>query len=199
MSLKQMATRKKYPLIIAVGSVLLFLSNCRQDMHDQPRYESLEASDFFEDGSASRRPPEGTVARGQLRDDELLYTGKVSGEIASVFPFRITQDILARGQQRFNVFCSPCHDRVGRGRGIIVQRGMKQPPSFHITRLREAGPGYFFDVMTNGYGVMYSYASRIPVHDRWAIAAYISALQLSQNAGFDDVSKSDLERVEGNK
>jgi len=175
--------------------MLLVQSNCRQDMHDQPKYESLETSEFFEDGSASRLPPEGTVARGHLRDDELLYTGKENGEIAQVFPYPVTREMLTRGQQRYNIFCSPCHDRVGTGRGIIVQRGLKQPPSFHIVRLREAAPGHFFDVITNGYGVMYSYASRVPVHDRWAIIAYIRALQLSHNASFGDVSEADLEKI----
>jgi hypothetical protein len=194
--MNQMITGKGLPLAIAVFAGLFFVS-CRQDMHDQPRYESMEASDFFENGSASRRPPEGTVARGHLRNDELLYTGKVNGRIADVFPYKMTKEILARGQERYNIFCSPCHDRVGTGRGIIVQRGMKQPPSFHIVRLREAEAGYFFDVMTNGYGIMYSYASRIPVHDRWAIGAYIRALQLSQNAGFSEVSEMDLEQLEG--
>jgi hypothetical protein len=198
MSLSQITARKRHLFFVAFFSVLLLMqSNCRQDMHDQPKYESLEASDFFEDGSASRRPPEGTVARGHLQDDELLYTGKTNGEIAGVFPYQITRDILARGQERYNVFCSPCHDRVGSGRGIIVERGMKQPPSFHIVRLREAEPGHFFDVITNGYGVMYSYASRVPAHDRWAIVAYIRALQLSQSASLGDVSESDLERVKG--
>jgi hypothetical protein len=198
MNWKQMI-RKEQPTVQTMFFTLLLLmpTSCRQDMHDQPRYESMEASDFFADGSASRRPPEGTVARGHLRDDELLYTGKVNGEIANVFPYQITQDVLTRGQQRYNIFCSPCHDRVGRGRGIIVERGMKQPPSFHIVRLREAEPGYFFDVITNGYGLMFSYASRVPVHDRWAIAAYIRALQLSQNATFGEVSATDLARIEG--
>ena len=196
MSPSQMTVRNRRLSLVAFLSVLFLIqSNCRQDMHDQPKYESLEASDFFEDGSASRRPPEGTVARGHLRDDELLYSGKTNGEIARFFPYKITRDILRRGQQRYNIFCSPCHDRVGNGRGIIVERGMKQPPSFHIVRLREAEPGHFFDVITNGYGAMYSYASRVPVQDRWAIVAYIRALQLSQNASFGDVSESDLERI----
>ena len=198
MCLDQMTFRKGHLLLVAFSSALfLFQSNCRQDMHDQPKYESLEASGFFDDGSASRRPPEGTVARGQLRNDELLYTGKSNGKFAGVFPYRITRDILARGRNRYNIFCSPCHDQVGNGRGIIVESGMKQPPSLHIVRLREAEPGHFFDVITNGYGLMYSYASRVPVHDRWAIVAYIRALQLGQNASFGDVSESDLARVEG--
>lgn len=196
MSFNQMTTRRGHAAFIAFCALLLLMeSNCRQDMHDQPKYESMEASDFFEDGSASRLPPEGTVARGQLREDELLYSGKLNGEITGVFPYPITRDILTRGRERYNIFCSPCHDRVGTGRGIIVERGMKRPPSFHIVRLREADPGHFFDVITNGYGVMYSYASRVPVQDRWAIVSYIRALQLSQNATFGDVSEADLERT----
>ena len=166
-------------------------------MHDQPKYESLEASDFFGDGKASHRPPEGTVARGQLREDELLYTGKTNDDMSMVFPYQITRDILTRGHQRYNVFCSPCHDRAGTGKGIIVERGMKQPPSLHIVRLKEAVPGYFFDVITNGYGEMYGYATRVPVHDRWAIVAYIRALQLSQGASLGDVSQEDVKRIKG--
>lgn len=189
-------TRPRFWLAFLLG-VLLLPAGCRQDMHDQPKYESLEASDFFDNRSASRHPPEGTVPRGHLQDDTLLFTGKIKGETAGVFPFQVTREVLKRGQERYNIFCSPCHDRAGTGRGIIVERGMKQPPSFHIVRLREAGPGHFFDVITNGYGVMYSYASRVPVRDRWSIAAYIRALQLSQNAGLGDVAESDLEKLEG--
>ncbi len=165
-------------------------------MHDQPRYESYEASDFFTDGMASRIPPEGTIPQGGLRQGELLYTGKVDGKDSELFPFPITQNILVRGQNRYNIYCSPCHDKVGTGKGIIVRRGMKQPPSFHIARLREAPPGYFFDVMSNGFGVMFSYSSRVQPRDRWAIAAYIRALQLSQNASYGDVSEEDLEKLE---
>jgi len=165
-------------------------------MHDQPRYESYEASDFFTDGMASRIPPEGTIPQGGLRQGELLYTGKVDGKDSELFPFPITENILVRGQNRYNIYCSPCHDKVGTGKGIIVRRGMKQPPSFHIARLREAPPGYFFDVMSNGFGVMFSYSSRVQPRDRWAIAAYIRALQLSQNASYGDVSEEDLEKLE---
>jgi len=192
-------TANKWQLMLAAFLLALCLLQlgCRQDMHDQPKYESLEASDFFEDGSASRQPPEGTIARGHLREDDLLYTGKTNGELSAVFPYPISRDILERGRQRYDIFCSPCHDKVGSGKGIIVERGMKRPPSFHIVRLREAEPGHFYDVITNGYGVMYSYASRVPVHDRWAIVAYIRALQLSQNASFGDVKESDLKQIEG--
>ena len=166
---------------------LALVTACRQDMHDQPRYDPLEASTFFEDGRSSRPIVEGTVARGQLRIDEHFYAGKVDGELVNTFPFPITQEIMERGQERYNIFCSPCHDRTGYGRGMIVQRGFRQPTSFHIDRLREAPVGYFFDVITNGFGAMYSYSDRIAPRDRWAIIAYVRALQLSQNATLEDI------------
>ncbi|MGH7495773.1 MAG: c-type cytochrome [bacterium] len=172
---------------IIVLAFCLLTTACRQDMHDQPRYEPLERSSFFSDQRASRPTVEGTVARGQLNLDEHLHTGKINGELAAVFPFPIDKNVLLRGQERFNIFCSPCHGRVGDGQGMIVQRGFRQPQSFHIQRLRESPPGYYFDVITNGFGAMYSYAARVPVEDRWAIAAYIRALQLSQNATWKDV------------
>lgn len=178
---------------------LVVVSGCRLDMHDQPRYESYEASEFFEDGQASRIPPAGTVARGFLKEDELLYTGRVDGVESEQFPFPVTMELLHRGQERYDVFCSPCHDRVGTGNGMIVQRGLKQPPSFHIVRLKEASPGYFFNVITNGYGSMFSYASRIPPRDRWAVIAYIRALQLSQGATYGDVPEEDLEQLEASE
>lgn len=164
-------------------------------MHDQPRYEPLEASTFFKDGRASRPQVPGTVARGQLKIDGLLYSGKIAGKPVDAFPFPITKDILARGQERYNIFCAPCHARIGDGAGMIVQRGMRQPPSFHIQRLREAPAGYYFDVITNGFGAMYSYADRVAVNDRWAIVAYIRALQLSQNAALEDVPASQRQQL----
>lgn len=169
---------------------------CRLDMHDQPRYESYEASSFFEDGSAGRIPPRGTVAQGELLADELFYRGKLNGEDADAFPFPVTRELLDRGQEQFNIYCAPCHDRAGTGHGIIVERGMKQPPSLHILRLREAPVGHFFDVITNGYGEMFGYASRIPPRDRWAIVAYIRALQLSQHADVSELAPADLQRLE---
>jgi mono/diheme cytochrome c family protein len=170
--------------ILAV--TLVITTACRQDMHDQPRHEPLEGSAFFQDGRASRPLVEGTVAREHLRLDDHFYTGKVGGEVVKTFPFAMTKDVLARGQERYNIYCSPCHDQMGTGQGMIVQRGFRAPPSYHIDRLREAPVGYFFDVITNGFGAMYSYADRISPQDRWAIIAYIRALQLSQNATLDD-------------
>jgi hypothetical protein len=167
-------------------------------MHDQPKYEPLEQSTFFSDRRASRMPVEGTVARGQLHEDTHYYNGKVGDQSARTFPMKLDEKIVKRGQERFNIFCSPCHDQTGSGMGMVVRRGFKRPPSLHIDRLREAPVGYYFDVITNGFGVMSSYAEQVPVSDRWAIIAYIRALQLSQNATIADVPenhKEELERV----
>jgi mono/diheme cytochrome c family protein len=172
---------------IALGVLAAAVLGCRQDMFNQPKIRPLQASTFFADGRASRPLPEDTVARGELRADELLYTGRIGGMVADKFPFPVTAGVLDRGQQRFDIFCAPCHGRVGDGNGMIVQRGFKTPPSFHTDRLRQAPAGHFFDVMTNGFGVMYDYRSRIVAEDRWAIAAYIRALQLSQHASADDL------------
>jgi mono/diheme cytochrome c family protein len=170
-----------------VGICLLLTVGCRQDMQDQPRYEALDASDFFEDGRASRPLVEGTVAQGQLRLDEQLYTGKINGVLAATLPVPLSRQLLERGRERYNIYCSPCHDRAGSGQGIVVRRGFRRPSSLHIDRLREAPLGYFFEVMTNGFGAMMDYAAQVTPHDRWAIAAYIRALQLSQHATLADV------------
>ncbi len=175
-----------------LGAIALALAAagvaCRQDMHDQPKFIPLRGpSDFYSDQRSERPIVEGTVARGLLRDDELLETGKVNGQDTSEFPFTIDQNVLACGQERFNIYCSPCHDRTGSGNGMIVRRGYRRPPSFHIDRLRGMPVGYFFDVITHGFGVMPDYAAQIPVDDRWAIVAYVRALQLSQHATLADV------------
>lgn len=184
----------------AILVVSTALAACRQDMHDAPRYEPLEASAFFADGRSARPLVQNTVARGMLREDELLYTGRIGGELADEFPMPVTAEMMARGRERFNVFCSPCHGRTGAGNGMIVQRGFRAPPSFDEERLRTAPVGHFFDVMTNGFGAMQDYASQVPVADRWAIAAYIRALQLSQRATLADVPpdrRADLDRPAG--
>jgi mono/diheme cytochrome c family protein len=162
---------------------VLCATACRQDMHNQPRYKPFAATSFFGDGRSERPAIEDTVARGQLHLDEARYTGKQNGKDIAYFPIQITRADVARGQERFNIFCSPCHGRLGDGHGMIVSRGLRQPPSYYDPRLVNAPVGHFFDVMSNGYGAMYSYASRVPVDDRWRIASYIRALQLSQNAG----------------
>jgi len=172
---------------LGVVAVSLALAGCRQDMHDAPRYEPLEANPFFANDAASRPLVANTVARGLLREDTHLNEGKVNGQLATTFPMPVTAEVMARGQERFNVFCSPCHGRTGSGNGMVVQRGFRAPPSYHEDRLRNAPVGYFFDVMTNGFGAMQDYASQVPVADRWAIAAYIRALQLSQRATVADV------------
>ena len=176
--------------LLVLSAALAAGLGCRQDMFDQPKVRPLQSSTFFADGRASRPLPEDTVARGQLRGDELLYTGRIGGIVADAFPFPVTKAVLDRGQERFDVFCSPCHGRTGYGDGMIVQRGFKPPPSFHIDRLRQAPAGHFFDVMTNGFGVMYDYRSRVTPEDRWAIAAYIRALQLSQHASASDLDEA---------
>jgi hypothetical protein len=157
-----------------------------QEMRDQPRLDPLEASDFFDDGVASRPLPPGTVPRGHLNQDPRFAAGRDGNRLAERFPVEVTRKMLERGQERYNIFCAVCHGRVGDGLGMVVRRGFKQPPSYHTDRLRSAPPGYFFDVMTNGFGTMPSYAAQVEPADRWAIAAYIRALQLSQNATLAD-------------
>ena len=176
------APRRVRVCVLAVLLSALGTTGCRQDMHNQPRYKPLAGTTFFDDGRSARPTIEDTVARGQLHLDQARYTGKQNGKDIESIPIQITRADLARGQERFNIYCSPCHGRLGNGRGMIVLRGLRQPPSYHDPRLVTAPIGHFFDVMTNGFGAMYSYASRVPVDDRWRIAAYIRALQLSQDA-----------------
>ena len=185
------------PSLVLLGLILLTTTGCYQVMAAEGKLEPLQEDDFFDDSRSARPIIPGTVAQGQFQEDELFSTGMVDGEPADLFPMEVTAEVMARGQERYNIFCSPCHGRLGNGQGMIVQRGFKEPPSFHIDRLREAPAGYYFDVMTNGFGVMVSYASRVPPEDRWAIAAYIRALQLSQNATLDDVPAADRDQLEG--
>ena len=181
---------------IVIGYLAL-VTGCRQDMHNQPKFKPLRADPFFADGRSARPLVAGTVARGSLQEDDHLYLGRVNNEFVKTFPFPITEQVLQRGHERFNIFCSPCHGRVGDGEGAIVQRGLKHPPSYHIERLREAPVGYFFNVITNGFGAMFDYADRVPVRDRWAIIAYIRALQLSQHATIDDVPQDKRQELAG--
>jgi hypothetical protein len=177
--------------------VLLLAAGCRQEMADQRRYEPLEASSFFPDHRAARPLPMGAVARGTLNEDEHLFTGRVKGELATTFPFEITPEVLQRGRERYNIFCTPCHDHVGSGNGMAVRRGFRRPPpSFHMDRLREAPPGHFFDVITNGFGAMNDYAAQIKPRDRWAIVAYVRVLQLSQYATVADLPAEDQQQLE---
>jgi hypothetical protein len=178
-----------------LGALAMLLSGCRLDMHIQPKYLPYEPSKFFADGRSERQPVPGTVARGHLRLDELLYTGKENGVVSNRFPFPITRADLERGRERFNIYCTPCHDYTGSGNGMIVQRGFPQPPSYHILRLRQAPVGHFFEVMTNGFGAMYSYEARIQPEDRWRIAAYIRVLQLSEDAALQDVPEAERQKL----
>lgn len=167
-------------------------------MYNQPRYKPLTPSEFFEDGASARPLLPNVIPRGQLREDDLLYQGKMpDGKLAVAVPIPVTKELLARGQERYNIFCSVCHGLTGQGNGMIVLRGFPPPNSYHSDRLRNAPPGYFFDIITNGYGVMYPYNYRLPdVNDRWAIVAYIRALQLSRNATPDDVSAEERKKLE---
>jgi len=178
-------------------ALAFFTAGCRQDMHDQPKYRPFRPSPLFADGRASRPLVPDTVARGHLNDDALLYTGKSGDAFTDTLPFPATAETLRRGQERYNIFCAPCHDRVGNGGGMIVLRGYRRPPSFHSDRLRQQPAGYFFDVITRGFGAMPNYAQQISARDRWAIVAYLRALQLSQYATLTDVpaeERSTLER-----
>jgi mono/diheme cytochrome c family protein len=172
-------------LALAAGALVLSAA-CRQDMHDQPKYRPLRASAFFADGRASRPLIDGTIARGELDLDVAHATGKAGKEYAAN-PLPPVEATYRRGRGRYDIYCSPCHDRAGTGHGMIVERGYKTPPTFHDDRLRQVADGYLFEVMTQGFGVMPSYAVQVPVEDRWAIAAWIRVLQRSQNATLDDV------------
>ena len=187
--------RRAFALRVSVVAFPLLLAGCRQDMHDAPRYDPLEASATNPNASSAQPLVAGTVPRGFLNEDEHLYTGRIGGQPADAFPFAITRADLDRGQERFNIYCSPCHSRIGDGNGMVVQRGFRQAASLHIDRLRKSPPGYFFDVITNGFGAMPSYAAQIPAHDRWRIAAYVRALQLSQAAGAADVPAAEFEKL----
>lgn len=165
-------------------------------MQDQPKVLPDAASRFFADGRGNRPLVAGTVAHGSFREDPAYFEGKVDGRLVPELPVPTTRRLLERGRERYDIFCSPCHDRVGDGAGMIVQRGFRRPPSFHIPRLREAPAGHFYDVISNGFGVMLSYGAQVPVEDRWAIVAYIRALQLSQNATPGDVPPEERAKLD---
>jgi hypothetical protein len=199
--------RRKVPvgaasLLVVLALLLVDLPGCRSEMYDQPRYKPYHASGFFDDGASARPLPEGTIPRRDPRERgnasaELFDTGKTAGKLAETLPFPVDRSVLARGQERFRIFCTPCHGELGNGQGMIVRRGFNPPPSFHSDELRKEPVGHFFDVMTHGFGTMYSYASRVPARDRWAIAAYIRALQLSQHALAADLQPQDRSQLSG--
>jgi len=183
--------------IAAIALVaLLSLGACRQKMANQPRYDPLESSDFFADGMSARPRIEGTVARGELSADPFFDTGKVNGAVADGFPIPVTIEVIDRGHERYDIYCSECHSRTGDGNGMIPARGYRRPPSFHTETLRTATTGHLFDVMTNGFGAMPPYGKMIPPRDRWAIVAYIRALQLSQHATVADVPANDRAQLD---
>jgi mono/diheme cytochrome c family protein len=187
---------KRSAATLLVAGALPLLAGCRQDMHDQPKYQPLEASELFADGAASRTPVEGTVARGMLRDDSRLYRGmEADGSFVAEIPLPLTADLVARGRQRFDIYCSPCHGRTGEGQGMVVSRGFKQPESLHAERLRQSQDGYFYDVISNGFGQMSSYSSQVKPVDRWAIVAYVRALQLSRQVPADLLSETERQRL----
>jgi len=185
------------PMLIALAT--LGLVACRPDMTNQPKAKPLSESDFFSNGANARQPPAHTIARGDAREDTAFYTGQTNGTYVTQLPVKLTRELMIHGREHFDAICAECHDRTGSGNGMVVQRGFPQPPSFHVDRLRNAPIGHFFDVMTNGYGVMYSYATRVEPEDRWAIAAYIRALQLSHNATLSDVDPADRATLDSKK
>jgi len=185
--------------LLGASALLLTMAACRQDMHDQPKYRGYRGSDFFADGQSARPLVANTVARGHLNDDVLLQTGKDGQNDSNVFPFPITDQVMARGQERFNIYCSPCHGQTGDGDGMVVRRGFRHPPAYSDERLRNQPIGHFYDVITNGFGAMPDYQAQIPVNDRWAIVAYVKALQLSSYASLDDVPAADRSRLDENR
>jgi mono/diheme cytochrome c family protein len=168
-------------------------------MANQPRAKPLSQSDFFSNGTSARKPPPYTVAYGEPRENTAFYTGLTNGIYITQLPVKLTPELLQRGRERFEAICAECHDCTGSGNGMVVRRGFPQPPSFHVDRLRNAPIGHFYDVITRGYGVMYSYASRVEPPDRWAIAAYIRALQLSHNAKPSDVDLAERAKLESTR
>lgn len=190
-----LARRSRRVLPVLVVGLALVLSACGRNMYDQPRAEAYEASPFFADGTSSRPLPEGTVSRERGDIDPVYLTGQGPDGLVTELPVELTSELLLRGQERYDIFCAACHNYNGDGRGMIVQKGFPQPTSFHDQRLLDSPVGYVFNAITNGFGRMYSYASRVPVEDRWAIAAYVKALQLSQNATIDDIPPDVLDTL----
>jgi len=193
------AAKRRGISLFAAAAILLVCTGCRLDMHVQPRYNPYDPTDFFADGQSARTPVTGTVPRGELAlgPQELLYTGKLNGELVDEFPFPVTRQVLERGRERFNIYCEPCHGMTGDGDGMIVQRGFRHPPSLHSDHLRSAPAGHFFDVISNGFGVMYPYGYRIVPRDRWAIVAYIRALQLSRQVSINGLSAAERKILQG--
>jgi mono/diheme cytochrome c family protein len=193
---ERMSQRPRLHLLrLAWLPLCLLLTACHVDMYDQPRYTANQPSEFFADGRAMRPPPANTVAMGSFDDQSAMFTGRLNGELAVELPMELTADLLERGQTRYNAFCAPCHGLTGEGNGVAAYRGGMPVPTLHNDRLRTVAIGYYFDVITNGINRMYSYANRIPAEDRWAVAAYVRALQLSQNANADDLNPEERQQL----
>jgi mono/diheme cytochrome c family protein len=189
------AKTRPVPRLFAVGLVALACAGCRQDMQDQPKFVPQRSTTFFADGRSVRPQVAHTVARGQLGEDSFFYTGLIDGKEADLMPFPVSMQVLARGQERFNIYCTPCHGRLGDGNGMVVLRGFRQPPSYYSERLMHAPVGHFFDVISNGFGAMPSYATRVETDDRWRVVAYIRALQLSESATPADVPPGQVQTL----
>jgi mono/diheme cytochrome c family protein len=178
-------------LLVAATS----LAGCRQDMHNTPVGQPLRESMFFKNGSTARPLVEDTVARGTLQDDASFFTGKNGAADADALPFPLTAEVLDRGEQRYDIYCSPCHGLTGNGDGMIVRRGYRAPPSYHTDRMQQMAIGHFYDVISNGFGAMPDYKAQIAPRDRWAIAAYVRALQLSQHAVAAELTPEERQKV----
>jgi len=183
--------------LVLICAAALLESACRQDMQDQPKYKPLAVSSFFADGRSARPIPPGTVAMNELDDTDSFHTGSnATGDFLESIPLPITTALLRRGEQRFDIFCSPCHDRLGTGHGMVAQRGFQIPKDLDSDRIRQEPPGYIFQVISNGYGAMPDHRDQIAVRDRWAIVAYLRALELSRNARLTDVPAQEQSRLE---
>ena len=184
---------RMFQVLSSLAFIALFCASCRQDMQDQPKYKPLAVSRFFSDGKSARQLVDGTMV---YNPDGKAPPPESEVSKATTLPFELTSQVMDRGQGRFNIYCTPCHGRLGYGDGMVVQRGFRAPPSYHIERLRQAPIGHFYDVMTNGIGAMPIYADKVTPEDRWAIAAYIRALQLSQRATLNDAPQAERSRLE---
>jgi cytochrome c553 len=190
------AVYKSVRLLAFVLVLALLLTSCGRNMYQQPKKEIYDPSTLFADGASARPLVAGTIPREFDRSDTHLFEGTVNGNLAESFPYPVTRTVLERGQERYNTFCAVCHGLLGDGNGIVIQRGFPEPQTYHSDRLRQVPDGYFFNVITNGFGRMYPYGDRIMPEDRWAITAYIRALQLSQSANLEDFPPSEQERLE---
>ena len=191
---------KPFKKLMMLTTVAVFaIAGCRQQMADQPHKRPLEPSSFFDDGMASRPVEPGTVARAGKEQNDQRISAKVDGKLVDTFPFEVTMEVLARGQERYEIFCSPCHDRLGTGQGMIVRRGFTPARSFHEPRLRDTPTGHFFEIITQGFGPMPSYADQLSEQDRWAVIAYIRALQFSRNVRLDQLPPEDRAKMKESK